>query len=76
MARAENRKLSRDQRTVDPPTEIHLFKNSIRKKEINDEMLQLLATVSIECNKEIIVLISNVMNLNQLIEDYFKQILM
>ena len=52
MARAENRKLSKEQRTVDPPTEIHLFKNSIRKKEINDEMLRLLASVSIECNKK------------------------
>ena len=51
-AKVEKRKLNKDQRTMDPPTDIHLFKNSILKKEINDEMLQLLASVSIECNKK------------------------
>lgn len=52
QAKRDKRKLPKEKSIVDPPTDIHLFKNSIRKKEINDEMLQLLASASIECNKK------------------------
>jgi len=44
-------KLTKEQMEMDPPTDITLFKNSIMKKEINDQMLQILASVSIECNR-------------------------
>lgn len=41
---------------IEKATDIHLFENSIKAKELNDKVLQLLAEVSIECeyfNKKI-----------------------
>ena len=52
IAKSQGRKLNKEQSTIDPPTDMHLFRLSVKKKEINDEMLQLLASVSVECNKK------------------------
>lgn len=52
LAKQQGQKLNKEQSIVDLPTDIHLFRLSVQKKEINDEMLQLLASVSIECNKK------------------------
>lgn len=41
---------------IEKPTDIHLFENSIKAKELNDKILQMLAEISIECqlfNKKI-----------------------
>lgn len=45
-----NNKLSEDELKLDPPTDIQIFKGAIKKKEINDELNKLLASISIECN--------------------------
>jgi hypothetical protein len=57
-ATVEQNKLTLKQKDLDveKPTDVHLFGNSIKAKELNDKILQTLAEISIECqifNKKI-----------------------
>ena len=55
-AKKENKKLKKKDLDIEKPTDIYLFEKSIKAKELNDKILQLLAEVSIECqyfNKKI-----------------------
>ena len=55
-AKKNNIRLKKRDLDTEKPTDIHLFENSIKAKELNDRILQTLAEVSIECqyfNKKI-----------------------
>lgn len=55
-AKKNNLTIKKKDLEIDKPTDIYLFEKSIRAKELNDKILEILAEVSIECqqfNKEI-----------------------
>lgn len=43
-------KVNKELLKIDPPTDIFIFQNAIRKEELNNQFLQLMAECSIECS--------------------------